>query len=120
MGVESVPEAIVDAHNNARRAGIQAEFHVGASEEWPDLACDLLILDPPRSGCHPKLIRRLPEEGPERILYISCNPARLAEELGVLGQAYALRRVQLFDFFPQTPHVEALCLLERRPGTGGA
>jgi len=120
VGVEAVPEAIADARGNARRAGIQAEFHVGSSEEWPDLACDLLVLDPPRSGCHPKLIRRLPEEGPERILYISCNPARLAEELGVLGQAYALRRVQLFDFFPQTPHVEALCLLERRPGTGGA
>ncbi len=119
VGVESVPEAIDDARGNASRAGIQAEFHVGNSEEWPDLACDLLVLDPPRSGCHPKLIRRLPDEGPQRILYISCNPARLAEELGTLGQAYALRRVRLFDFFPQTPHVEALCLLERRSAGEG-
>ncbi len=117
VGVESVPEAIEDARRNAARAGIPADFLVGAAEEFPDLSCDLLILDPPRSGCHPRLIRRLPEEGPERLLYISCNPARLAEELETLGEAYRLSRVRLFDFFPQTPHVEALCLLERRPGS---
>jgi len=115
VGVESVPEAIEDARRNAAHAGIPADFSVGAAEDWPDLSCDLLILDPPRSGCHPRLIRRLPQEGPERILYISCNPARLAEEVEALQQAYRLTRVRLFDFFPQTPHVEALCLLERRP-----
>lgn len=114
VGVESVPEAIEDARRNAGFAGIPAQFAVGAAEDWPDLACDLLILDPPRSGCHPRLIRRLPQEGPERILYISCNPARLAEELEALQPTYRLARVRLFDFFPQTPHVEALCLLERR------
>ena len=118
VGVEAVPEAIADARRNALQAGIQAEFQVGSSEDWPDLSSDLLVLDPPRSGCHPKLIRRLPSEGPERILYISCNPARLAEEMGVLKEAYDLRRVRLFDFFPQTPHVEALCLLERRGVAG--
>lgn len=118
VGVETVPEAIGDARRNAARAGVQAEFHVGNSEDWPDLACDLLVLDPPRSGCHPKLVRRLPAEGPDRILYISCNPARLADELGVLNEAYRLRRVRLYDFFPQTPHVEALCLLERREAKG--
>lgn len=118
VGVEAVPEAIEDARRNAARAGVEAEFHVGNSEDWPELACDLLVLDPPRSGCHPKLIRRLPTEGPDRILYVSCNPARLADELGVLQEAYALRRVRLYDFFPQTPHVEALCLLERRGPEG--
>lgn len=112
-GVESVPEAIDDARRNAERAGRTAQFHVGNSEDWPDLATDLLVLDPPRSGCHPRLIQRLPAEGPGRLLYISCNPARLAEELGVLQPTYRLRRVRLFDFFPQTAHVEALCLLER-------
>lgn len=112
-GVESVPEAVADARINAGRAGIEADFHVGNSEDWPDLATDLLVLDPPRSGCHPKLVQRLPAEGPSRILYISCNPARLADELGVVQPSYRLRRVRLFDFFPQTAHVEALCLLER-------
>lgn len=113
VGVESVPEAIENARGNARKNARQGEFHVSQAEDWGDLACDLLVLDPPRSGCHPKLIKRLAAEGPERILYVSCNPARLSEEMSVLGARYRLDRVQCFDFFPQTPHIEALCLLSR-------
>lgn len=117
VGVESVPEAVEDARRNAARFGLPGEFHAGPSERWPDLGCDLLVLDPPRSGCHPKLLARLLEGGPERILYISCNPRRLLEELGSLQGAYRLERLRFFDFFPQTAHLEALCLLVREaPG----
>lgn len=110
-GVESVPEAIENARANALRNQRSGSFEVVAAEEWTDLDCDLLVLDPPRSGCHPKLIKRLAAEGPQTLLYVSCNPARLAEEMRVLGQRYRLERLQCFDFFPQTPHIEALCLL---------
>ncbi len=94
-----------------RRCEVLYEIDCVAAEEWTDLDCDLLVLDPPRSGCHPKLIKRLAAEGPQTLLYVSCNPARLAEEMRVLGQRYRLERLQCFDFFPQTPHIEALCLL---------
>lgn len=112
-GVEAVPEAIEDARRNAIKAGREATFHCGNSEDWPNLDCDLLILDPPRSGCHPKLIKRLPAEGPERILYISCNPLLFAEEYNTISQYYTIERFRLFDFFPQTPHCEAVSLLVR-------
>lgn len=115
VGVESVPEAIDNARLNARRNGREGEFHVGASEDWPDLSCDLLVLDPPRSGCHPRLVKRLAAgEGPDTILYVSCNPPRLQDEMNVLKDRYRLERLQCFDFFPQTPHIEALCLLRAR------
>ena len=110
-GVESVAPAVKDAQANAERAGIKADFHCGNSEDWPDLNCDVLVLDPPRSGCHPKMISRLLTEGPERVLYISCNPKRFLEEFQTLKEAYRLERAQMFDFFPQTPHVETCVLL---------
>lgn len=113
-GVEIVASAVEDAQSNAERAGIKADFHCGNSEEWPDLACDVLVIDPPRSGCHPKLIKRLPQEGPPQILYISCNPQRFLEEYETLRESYRIVKAQMFDFFPQTPHVEMACLLNRR------
>ena len=113
-GVESVPEAIENARQNAVLNGRAGDFHVCASEDWPDLSCDLLVLDPPRSGCHPRLIKRLAAgEGPDRILYVSCNPKRLQEEMLMLGGLYRIEKLQCFDFFPQTPHIEALCLLTK-------
>lgn len=114
VGVESVPEAIENAIQNARRNGREGTFQVAASEDWEELDCDLLVLDPPRSGCHPRLIKRLAENGPERILYVSCNPGRLVEEMQTLSSRYRLERIQCFDFFPQTPHVEAMGLLTKR------
>lgn len=113
-GVEYISAAVEDAKMNAKRANIKAEFFCGNSEDWNDLTCDVLIIDPPRSGCHPKLIQRLPMEGPERVLYISCNPKRFLEEYQILRDTYKIVKAQMFDFFPQTPHIELACLLARR------
>lgn len=113
-GAESVPEAIEDAKRNATRAGLQANFTCQNAEDYPDLTCDTLVLDPPRGGCHPKLIRRLPEEGPQQIVYVSCNPSRFIEEYAGLQERYAITRVRMFDFFPQTPHIETVAELHRR------
>ncbi|MGM9998490.1 MAG: 23S rRNA (uracil(1939)-C(5))-methyltransferase RlmD [Candidatus Bruticola sp.] len=114
IGVESVPQAIEHAKRNAQKLGRQAEFYCANSEDWPSLECSLLILDPPRSGCHPKMIERVVKEGPETLLYISCNCSRFIEEYNVLRQAYRLVQAQLYDFFPHTPHIETLMLLKKR------
>ena len=116
-GVEAVEAAVVDARENALANGRlrdSAAFHCALAQDWPELACDLLVLDPPRSGCHPKLIGRLRHEGPKRILYISCSPHRLREELDQLKASYRLVKARTFDFFPHTSHLETLALLERR------
>jgi 23S rRNA (uracil1939-C5)-methyltransferase len=114
IGVESVEAAVLDARRNATENGRLAEFHCGLAQDWPNLSCDVMVLDPPRSGTHQKLLHRLLNEGPERILYISCNHQRLEDELRTLAPAYRLARAQLYDFFPQTVHLETLALLERR------
>lgn len=113
-GVESVPEAIVDAHQAAELNGRVGDFHCAQAQDWTDLNTDLLVLDPPRSGCHPKLIERLLTEGPQRILYISCNPNLWIKEAQALAPHYRIVKAQPFDFFPHTRHVELLALLERR------
>jgi len=75
---------------------------------------DLVILDPPRAGCGP-LVSRLQSLGPQKLIYISCQPPTLARDLGRLQQAgYAIRLLQPFDMFPQTHHLEVLALLERQ------
>ncbi|MBI3927553.1 MAG: 23S rRNA (uracil(1939)-C(5))-methyltransferase RlmD [Armatimonadetes bacterium] len=113
VGVEAVPDAAEDARRNAGRNQRSAVFHCCPSEDWEDLGCDLLVLDPPRSGCHPRLVQRVAERGPEEVLYISCNAERLAEELEALAGSYRVERLRLFDFFPNTRHMEALVGLRR-------
>lgn len=73
-----------------------------------------IILDPPRSGMHPKTLKRLNELNPEALLYISCNPRHLAADLKILD-TYHVRGVTLFDMFPQTPHLEAMVELVKSP-----
>lgn len=109
-GVEVVEQAVIDARNSALRNNIPAHFESMAAEEWQHVAgIDLLLLDPPRSGCHPKLLRELRERAPaDELFYISCNPHRLMEELPELLTSYELLAYQAFDFFPQTHHVELL------------
>lgn len=114
VGVESVPPAVEDARENARLNGFpKAEFHCLMSREWEDFDFEALVLDPPRSGCHPKVVERVAERGPEKLLYISCNPKRFLEEMQTLTRNYRLVRARAFDFFPNTYHLELLCQLER-------
>jgi 23S rRNA (uracil1939-C5)-methyltransferase len=75
---------------------------------------DLAIIDPPRAGLSQKIVRRIVEASPSRIVYVSCNPTTLAPNAAQLVEAgYELKRVRPVDMFPQTPHIECVALLER-------
>jgi 23S rRNA (uracil1939-C5)-methyltransferase len=120
-GLEIVEEAVADAISNARRNEIDnAQFFAGdvrlALRELAEKAGrpDVCLLDPPRAGLSQKIVRRVIEAAPRRIVYISCNPTTLAPNAAQLVEAgYALRRVVPVDMFPQTPHIECVALLER-------
>jgi 23S rRNA (uracil1939-C5)-methyltransferase len=117
-GVEFVPEAIADAQRNAQLNGISnVELLVGAAEKYPldPHHLDLIVLDPPRSGLHPKLVERLLAQPHCRVIYVSCNPRALAADLSRLQAVFAIESIQCFDLFAQTPHVETLVTLRPRP-----
>ncbi len=120
IGIESNPSAVRDARDNARLNGIaNAEFHLGRAEEvLPKIAAglkaDVVILDPPRKGCAADLLEAVARVSPERIVYVSCNPATLARDLKILeGRGYLTRAVQPVDMFPQTYHVECVVLMSK-------
>jgi 23S rRNA (uracil1939-C5)-methyltransferase len=121
-GLELVEEAIADAIANAKLNEVDnARFFAGdvrlAMRELVERAGrpDLLVVDPPRSGLSQKVVRRVIEAGPRRIVYVSCNPTTLAPNAAqlVADGGYRLRRVRAVDMFPQTPHIECVALLER-------
>ena len=120
-GLEIIEAAVADAISNAKRNGIgNAKFFAGdvrlALRELVEQASrpDVCLLDPPRAGLSQKIVRRVIEAAPRRIVYISCNPTTLAPNAAQLVEAgYALRRVAPVDMFPQTPHIECVALLER-------
>ena len=121
-GLELVEEAIADAIANARLNEVDnAHFFAGdvrlALRELVDRAGrpDVLVVDPPRSGLSQKVVRRVIEAGPRRIVYVSCNPTTLAPNAAQLVDAggYRFRRVRAVDMFPQTPHIECVALFER-------
>ena len=121
IGVEIVPAAVADAIDNARRNQItNAQFLAGdirlALRELVEQAGrpDVAVIDPPRAGLSQKVVRRIVEAAPKRIVYVSCNPTTLAPNAAQLVDAgYALRRIRPVDMFPQTPHIECVALLER-------
>jgi 23S rRNA (uracil1939-C5)-methyltransferase len=120
-GLELIEEAIADAIAGARRNEIDnAHFFAGdvrlALRELVQRAGrpHVLVVDPPRSGLSQKVVRRIIEAAPRRIVYVSCNPTTLAPNAAQLVEAgYGLRKVRPVDMFPQTPHIEAVALLER-------
>jgi 23S rRNA (uracil1939-C5)-methyltransferase len=120
-GLELVEEAIADAIANARLNEIDnTRFFAGdvrlALRELVQEAGrpDTVVVDPPRSGLSQKVVRRIIEAAPRRIVYVSCNPTTLAPNAAQLVEAgYRLRRVRPVDMFPQTPHIECVALLER-------
>jgi 23S rRNA (uracil1939-C5)-methyltransferase len=121
-GLELVPEAIADAIKNARRNEIDnARFFAGdvrlAMRELVAQASrpDVIVVDPPRAGLSAKIVRRIIEAAPGRIVYVSCNPTTLAPNAAQLIEAgYELKRVHPVDMFPQTPHIECVAVLDRR------
>jgi 23S rRNA (uracil1939-C5)-methyltransferase len=116
-----VPEAIVDAVANAERNEIDnARFFAGDVRlAMRDLVAqagrpDVVVVDPPRAGLSAKIVRRIIEAGPGRIVYVSCNPTTLAPNAAQLVEAgYELKRVRPVDMFPQTPHIECVAVLDR-------
>ena len=126
-GVEIVPQAIEDAKNNARLNGItNAEFFVGKAEEvLPEFYeksagdeemrhPDVIVVDPPRKGCDEQCLSTMLAMKPERIVYVSCDSATLARDLRILVDGgYELKKVQAFDQFAHTMHVETVCLLSK-------
>ena len=75
---------------------------------------DVIITDPPRAGMHPDVVKTILAAAPDRIVYVSCNPATQARDLSLLDSAYRVTAVQPVDMFPHTPHVENVVLLEKR------
>ena len=120
-GLEVVAEAIADAERNAELNGIEnARFRAGDARTGirPLLdeagRPDVVVVDPPRAGLSKKVVRRLIDCEARRVVYVSCNPTTLAPNAAQLVEAgYRLRRVRPVDMFPQTPHIEAVALLER-------
>lgn len=128
-GVEIVPQAIEDARRNAAENGIEnAEFYVGKAEEvlpgyyaryeqehGEKAHADVIVVDPPRKGCEESLLETMVQMQPERIVYVSCDPATLARDLKYLcGRGYELRRVRPADMFSMTVHVETVVLLSHK------
>ena len=120
-GLEILQEAVADAIANAKHNEIEnARFFAGdvrlALRELVAEAGrpDLLVVDPPRAGLSQKVVRRIIEAGPKRIVYVSCNPTTLAPNAAQLVEAgYELVRVRPVDMFPQTPHIECVAQLVR-------
>ncbi len=117
VGIEVDPLAIEAAEATAAEWGLtNCRFVARPAEralgELP--AVDLVIVDPPRSGLDEKLLRSLIERGQRGFVYVSCEPSTLARDLAILtAGGYAVRSVEIFDFFPQTYHVESLAFLEK-------
>jgi 23S rRNA (uracil1939-C5)-methyltransferase len=119
IGIESVPEAIEDARYNAQLNGIKnVEFLIGDMKEvFTDSFVskhgqpDVIITDPPRDGMHRKVVDKIMEIKPNKIVYISCNSATQARDLEVLKKSYTIATSQAVDMFPQTAHVENIVLL---------
>ena len=110
-GVEICPPAAENAAANARLNGIEADFVQGDANLVGDIEADAIVVDPPRKGIGPELASLLCDKGPEKLLYISCNPETLARDLSILGKAYKWEKAEPFDLFPRTGHVETVCLL---------
>ena len=120
-GLELIEEAIADAIANAR-ANEVSNVHFFAGDVRLALGelvtragrPDVVVVDPPRAGLSQKVVRRIIEAAPQRMVYVSCNPTTLAPNAAQLVEAgYVLKRVRPVDMFPQTPHIECVAELTR-------
>ena len=120
IGIEYVPEAIADARINAEGNGItNCEFFAGDMKDILTSSFieqhgrpEVMIVDPPRAGMHPDVVKTILEASPKRIVYVSCNPASQARDIEMMAGKYRVTAVQPVDMFPHTQHVENVCKLE--------
>ena len=121
VGIEYVPEAIEDAKVNAELNGLDnLLFYAGDMKNilTDDFIAehgkpDVIITDPPRAGMHEDVIKVILNAAPEKIVYVSCNPATQARDLAMMSEQYKIVAVQPVDMFPHTHHVENVVLLVR-------
>src|SRR5699024_6875375 len=118
VGVEIVEEAVKAAQINAEKNGLDNCYFLAGDvlkvideiEEKPDL----IVLDPPRDGIHPKALKKIIQYGVEKIVYVSCKPTSLVRDLQVLQESgYQVIKAKAVDMFPGTANVETVCLLSR-------
>ena len=121
-GIEFVPSAVENARQNASRNGItNAVFHEGKAEDLlprmvrEGLRPSVIVVDPPRKGLEPSVIEAIAEAAPDRLIYISCNPATQARDAALLYERnFRIQKIQPVDMFPFTSHVETVVLLSRK------
>lgn len=120
-GMDTIPAAVMDANANAKRNGItNAHYEVGEAEvllpQWlaGGFAPDAIIVDPPRTGLDNVLIDAILQSAPEKLVYISCNPSTLAQDLRELTRGYQVDYIQSIDMFPQTARCEAVVRFTKR------
>jgi len=113
-GIEINPFAVEMANKNAELNSVKAEFRVGSDKDVENLSkYDTVIVDPPRAGLHPKLVKKILKDEPERVIYVSCNPKTLSKNLSVLKEKYRVESAVGLDMFPHTPHIEAVTELRK-------
>jgi 23S rRNA (uracil1939-C5)-methyltransferase len=117
-GVEIITAAVEAANQNAFQNGITNYHAECLPAEKMDVELlsdiDVLLLDPPRVGLHPKLLEHIRVKLPPRIIYLSCNPETQARDYSALADLYSIDHIEGFDFYPQTPHCESLLVLSLR------
>lgn len=117
IGIEINDGAVRDADRNCGRNHIQnckfLQGDIKSALSQIDQRPDVMIIDPPRAGMHPKVVKQVLALAPPRIVYVSCNPATLARDVGLMKTDYTLTEVQPVDLFPHTHHIEAVGCLER-------
>ena len=118
VGMEIAESAVLDARRNCQANGIEnCAFILGEIRENLTLLSirpEVMVIDPPRAGMHQDVLGRVLEIGAERIVYVSCNPATLARDLGRMQERYHILEIQPVDMFPHTYHVESVAKLERK------
>jgi 23S rRNA (uracil1939-C5)-methyltransferase len=118
VAVEKGPAA-KDARLNTTAEVIEASAESWAPRYMAGLAPEVVLVNPPRAGCHASVLRAIREAGPRRCVYVSCEPTTLARDAERLAERYRVMEILLIDALPQTHHVEAVCVLGRE-GSGGS
>lgn len=122
VGIEYVPESIVDAQANAANNSIDnCSFFAGDMKDLLSAKFieqegmpNVIVLDPPRAGIHPSVAKVIAQAAPEKIVYVSCNPATQARDIELIGDQYEITKVQPIDMFPHTHHLENVVLMVKK------